>query len=121
MFAAGANFSCPDARDLRILGVQGKLLVEGMVSTVRRLARRTVCQQTRQARCLLDDLDAVCLQIGQGALNAERARRPSAWWQVARPLHNKCKDCMPVWALRQARPIGLCHEPQATRQQRVSA
>jgi hypothetical protein len=39
MFAVGASFSCPDARDLRILGVQGKLLVEGMMSTVRRSAR----------------------------------------------------------------------------------
>jgi hypothetical protein len=39
MFAAGAIFLCPDARDLRILGVQGKLLVEGMMSTVRRSAR----------------------------------------------------------------------------------
>jgi hypothetical protein len=39
MFAAGATFLCPDARDLRILGVQGKLLVEGMMSTVRRSAR----------------------------------------------------------------------------------
>ena len=24
---------------------------------------------------------------------------------------------MALWALRQARPVGLCHEPQATRQQ----
>jgi hypothetical protein len=39
MFAAGAIFSCPDARDLRILGVLGKHLVEGMTGTVRRLAR----------------------------------------------------------------------------------
>jgi hypothetical protein len=39
MFAAGAIFLCPDARDLRILGVQGKLLVEGMMSIVRRSAR----------------------------------------------------------------------------------
>jgi hypothetical protein len=39
MFAAGAIFSCPDARDPCILGVQGKLLVEGMMGTVRRLAR----------------------------------------------------------------------------------
>ena len=31
------------------------------------------------------------MQIGQGALNAERARCPSAWWQAARPLRNKCK------------------------------
>jgi hypothetical protein len=39
MFAAGAIFSCPNARDLRILDVQGKLLVEGMMGTVRRSAR----------------------------------------------------------------------------------
>jgi hypothetical protein len=39
MFAAEAIFLCPDARDLRILGVQGKLLVEGMMSTVRHSAR----------------------------------------------------------------------------------
>jgi hypothetical protein len=39
MFAAGAIFLCPDIRDLHILGVQGKLLVEGVVSTVRRTAR----------------------------------------------------------------------------------
>jgi hypothetical protein len=39
MFAAGAIFLCPDARDLRILGVQGKLIVEGMMSTVRCSAR----------------------------------------------------------------------------------
>jgi hypothetical protein len=39
MFAAGAIFLCPDARDLRILGVQGKLLVEGMMGTVRCSAR----------------------------------------------------------------------------------
>jgi hypothetical protein len=39
MFAVGAIFSCPDARDLCILGVQGKLLVEGTMSTVRRSAR----------------------------------------------------------------------------------
>jgi hypothetical protein len=39
MFVAEAIFLCPDARDLRILGVQGKLLVEGKMSTVRRSAR----------------------------------------------------------------------------------
>jgi hypothetical protein len=38
MFAARAIFFCPDIRDLRILGVQGKLIVEGMMSTVRRMA-----------------------------------------------------------------------------------
>jgi hypothetical protein len=35
MFAAGAIFLRPDIRDLCILGMQGKLLVEGMMSTVR--------------------------------------------------------------------------------------
>jgi hypothetical protein len=39
MFAVGAIFLCPDIRDLCILGVQGKLLVEGMMSTVRRSAQ----------------------------------------------------------------------------------
>jgi hypothetical protein len=32
-------FLCPDARDLRILGVQGKLLVEGRMSIARRSTR----------------------------------------------------------------------------------
>jgi hypothetical protein len=45
MLAAGAIFFCPNIRDLRILGVQGKLLVEGMMSTVRRMAR-THCLTT---------------------------------------------------------------------------
>jgi hypothetical protein len=44
MFVVGAIFYCPATRDLRILRVQGKLLVEGMMSTVRRSAGRTVCQ-----------------------------------------------------------------------------
>jgi hypothetical protein len=39
MFDARAIFLCPDARDLHILGVQGKLLVEGVMGTVRRSAR----------------------------------------------------------------------------------
>jgi hypothetical protein len=39
MSAAGAILLCPDARDLRILGVQGKLLVEGMMGTACCLAR----------------------------------------------------------------------------------
>jgi hypothetical protein len=38
MCAAGAIFLCPDAQDLRILVMQGKLLVEGMMSNVRRSA-----------------------------------------------------------------------------------
>jgi hypothetical protein len=39
MFTAGAIFLRPDIRDLRILGVQETLLVEGMMCTVRRTAR----------------------------------------------------------------------------------
>jgi hypothetical protein len=39
MFVAGAIFLRPDIRDLRSIGVQGKLLVQGMMSTVRRAAR----------------------------------------------------------------------------------
>jgi hypothetical protein len=39
MFVAGAIFLCPNIRDLRSTGVQGKLLVQGMMSTVRRAAR----------------------------------------------------------------------------------
>jgi hypothetical protein len=46
MFDAGAIFLCPDIRDLHIFGVQGKLLVEGMTSTV--------CH-TAQAYCLPTD------------------------------------------------------------------
>jgi hypothetical protein len=38
-FAAGAIFLCPDTRDLRVFGVQERLLVEGMMSSVRRSAR----------------------------------------------------------------------------------
>jgi hypothetical protein len=45
MLTAGAIFLCPDARDLRILGVQGKLLVEGMMSTVR-CSTRAHCSPT---------------------------------------------------------------------------
>jgi hypothetical protein len=50
MFAARAIFLCPDIRDLCILGVQGKLLVEGMMSIVRRSAR---------AHCLSTDWTGV--------------------------------------------------------------
>jgi hypothetical protein len=39
MFVAGAIFLCPDIRDLCLFGVQGKLLIEEMMSTVHRLAR----------------------------------------------------------------------------------
>jgi hypothetical protein len=39
MFVVEAISLCPDARDLRVLGVQGKLLVEGKMSTARRSAR----------------------------------------------------------------------------------
>jgi hypothetical protein len=52
MFAAGAIFLCPDIRDLRILGVPGKLLVEGMMSSVRRTTRALfVNRLDRRAVC----------------------------------------------------------------------
>jgi hypothetical protein len=35
MFVVGAISLCLDIRDLRSIGVQGKLLVQGMMSTVR--------------------------------------------------------------------------------------
>jgi hypothetical protein len=38
MYVAEAIFSCPDARGLRILGVQGKLLAGEKMCIVRRLA-----------------------------------------------------------------------------------
>jgi hypothetical protein len=65
--------------------------------------------------------DAVCQRSGQDTLNAERAHCLSAWWQAARLLRSKCRDRVTLEALRQAPPVGLCHGPQATRQQRVSA
>jgi hypothetical protein len=43
---------------------------------------------------MVDGSDTVCQRRGQGALNAERARRPSVWWQAAHPLRNKCNGCM---------------------------
>jgi hypothetical protein len=72
----------------------------------------------RQARRLLDDPDAVCQRSGHDTLNAERARRPSTWWQAARPLCNKYRGYAALGALRQARPVGCCHGPQATRRAR---
>jgi hypothetical protein len=89
--------------------VQGKLLVEGITQCVA-WHRRTVHQQTQQARRLLDDPDAAYQWMGRDTLNAERARGPLAQWQAARPLLNKCRG---YTALRQARPDGLRHGPQA--------
>jgi hypothetical protein len=42
MFAAGAIFLRPDIRDLRSIGVQGKLLAQTMMDTVH-LAARAHC------------------------------------------------------------------------------
>jgi hypothetical protein len=122
MFAAGAIFLCPDTQDLCILGVQGKLLVEGMMSTVRRMApvHRLTTDWTG-APSAEDDPNAVCERSGHDALNVERARRLSAWWQAARPFRNKCRGYMALEARRHAPAVGLCHGPQATRQQRVSS
>jgi hypothetical protein len=45
MSTAEAVLWCPDTRDLHILGVQGKLLIEGMMSTVR-LSTQEYCLPT---------------------------------------------------------------------------
>jgi hypothetical protein len=71
-------------------------------------------------RRLQDDPDIVCQQRGLDALNVEMAHRLSAWWQVTRPLRNKCRDLLALEALRQALPVRLCYGPPATRQQRAS-
>jgi hypothetical protein len=72
--------------------------------------RLTIHQQTGQARRLLDDPDAACQRIGQGAFNAERARRLSAQWKAAHLFLNKCRGCT---TSHQVRPSNLCHGPQA--------
>jgi hypothetical protein len=53
MSVAETIFLCPDARDLRILGVQGKLLAEGWMSTARRSARAHcfASRPSRRAAC----------------------------------------------------------------------
>jgi hypothetical protein len=81
---------CLVVQDLCIFGVQGQLLVE-VITPCAAWHGRTVRQQTQQARRLLDDPDAACQRMGRDALNAERARRPSAQWQAACPLLNKCR------------------------------
>jgi hypothetical protein len=48
--------------------------------------------------------------MGRDALNAERARRPSAQWQAARLFLNKCRGCT---TSRQVWPGSLCHGLQA--------
>jgi hypothetical protein len=59
MSVAEAIFLCPDARDLRILGVQGKLLAE------------------RE-----DDYSA---SLGTGALSSNRPSRRAACWMTLTP------------------------------------
>jgi hypothetical protein len=49
--------------------------------------------------------------MGRNALNAEWARHPLVQWQAARPFLNKCRGCT---TSRQARPVSLCHGPQAS-------
>jgi hypothetical protein len=50
MFVVGAISLRPDIRDLRSIDVQGKLLVQGMMSIVRR-AVRTHCFDNGLDRC----------------------------------------------------------------------
>jgi hypothetical protein len=54
MSVAETIFLCPDARDLRIFGVLGKLLVEGITQCAA-WHGCTVRQQTQQARRLPAD------------------------------------------------------------------
>jgi hypothetical protein len=82
MFAVGAIFLCPDIRDLPLLGVLGKLLVEGMMSLVRHTAQVYCLLTDWTGGRLLDDPDVACQRIGQDTLNAKRARRLTAWWQA---------------------------------------
>jgi hypothetical protein len=49
MSVAETIFLCPDARDLRILGVQWKLLVEGWMSIARR-STQAYCFASRPSR-----------------------------------------------------------------------
>jgi hypothetical protein len=77
-----------------------------------RLGRRTVCRMTP---------DDAYQRSGQDTLNAKWAHRLSAWWQAARPLHNKCRGHTALEVTRQAPPVGLCHGLQAAWQQQVSA
>jgi hypothetical protein len=53
MSVAETIFLCPDTRDLRILGVQGKLLVEGRMSIARHSARAHcfASRPSRRAAC----------------------------------------------------------------------
>jgi hypothetical protein len=74
----------------------------------------------RRAFCRMTP-DAVCQQSGHNTLNAERAHHLSAQWQAACPFRNKCRVRAALEASCHAPPAGLCHGPQATWQQRVSA
>jgi hypothetical protein len=112
MCVAGALFLGPDIRDMHILGVQGKLLVEGVTSIVRRMAR---------ACYLMIDWtgapsDTVYQWRGLDALNAERAHPSLALWQAAHSFCNKCSGRAAPVARRQTPPVGSCHGPQAMRQ-----
>jgi hypothetical protein len=71
------------------LAYRGSFLQKGRWVQCSARNRRTVCQQTGWARRLLDGPDAISQQIGQGTFNVEKACRLSAWWQAARPFHNK--------------------------------
>jgi hypothetical protein len=77
MSVAETIFLCPGAKDLRILGVRGKLLAGEKMGAVLHSELAQCPPQTGQARRLLDDHDAVCQRIGQDAFNIERACRLS--------------------------------------------
>jgi hypothetical protein len=112
--AAGAIFLRSAIRDLHILNAQRKLLAEAMMSTVHRMAR---------VHCLLTDWtgapSASGLDRTHSMLRGHVARQCGGRRCVLSTINAEATRLLGV--LRQARPVGLCHGPQATRQQRVSA
>jgi hypothetical protein len=110
MFVAGAIFLCPDIRDLHIISMQGKLLVQRMMSTVRRVAqtycsttdwtgvpsagwpwRRMPAEWTRRIKCCegTSPVSRVDRQRVLSVINAETARSRgltsgSAHWLMSR-------------------------------------
>jgi hypothetical protein len=90
MSVAETIFLCPAPEICVSLACRGSFLWKRRWVLYSARNRRTARQLTGQAHHLLDEPDVVCQRIGQGAFNVERACRLSAWWQAARPFHNKC-------------------------------
>jgi hypothetical protein len=96
MLIVGAISLFPRIRDLRSIGVQGKLpwqctSNDGCAQCTSQHGR-TVWQWNGQACRLQDGLGVVCQLSGQDTLNAEGAHHRQRDSQAARLLHNKCID-----------------------------